>query len=65
MNNLCDLCLSDVSQCKKQNIVPCNYIPKYNLCPICNEMRMVYEPICYKCGYEFKTESEVQDADSD
>lgn len=57
MNNLCDLCLRDASQCKNQ-IVPCNYIPKYNLCPICKEKTIVYESICHKCGYDFKAERE-------
>lgn len=57
MNNLCELCLKDVSQCKNQ-IEPCNYIPKYNRCPICKEKIEVYEDRCYKCGYNFKSESE-------
>ena len=55
MSDLCDLCLRDISQCEKQR-VPCNYIPKYNLCPICKERSVVYEPRCYKCGYDFKAE---------
>jgi len=34
-----------------------NYIPKYNLCPLCKEKIVVYEPRCYKCGYDFNSES--------
>ena len=57
MNNLCDLCLKDISQCKNQiKPYPCNYIPKYNLCPICKEKTVIYESRCRKCGYDFKTE---------
>lgn len=57
MNNLCDLCLKDVSQCKNR-IDPCSYVPKYNLCPTCGEKISVYEHVCGKCGYNFKAESE-------
>jgi hypothetical protein len=57
MNNLCDLCLRDPSQCENQ-IEPCNYIPKYNLCPICKEKIEVFEPKCRKCGYDFNIGSE-------
>ena len=57
MNNLCDSCLRDASQCENQ-IALCNYISKYNLCPICKTKIIIYEPRCYKCGYDFKEESE-------
>ena len=57
MNNLCGLCLKDISQCRNQ-IEPCNYIPKYDVCPICKEKIIVYETNCHKCGYNFKAESE-------
>ena len=58
MDNICDLCIYK-SKCKNQ-LVPCNYTPKYNLCPICKERTVVYEPRCYKCGYEFKVEMEAK-----
>ena len=57
MNNLCELCLKDPSQCRNQ-IEPCNYIAKYNVCPICGAKIFVYETRCCKCGYNFKAESE-------
>lgn len=59
INNLCELCLKDIPQCENQ-IEPCNYIPKYNLCPICKEKIAVYETRCYKCGYDFKAKREVR-----
>ena len=55
-NNLCELCLKDASRCKRQT-EPCNYMPKYNKCPICKELVIVYEPRCDKCGYDFKAEN--------
>lgn len=56
-SDLCDLCLRDTSQCEKQ-IRSCNFVSKYNLCPMCKERTIVYSPICHKCGYKFKAESE-------
>ena len=56
MNNLCNWCLRDPSVCKDQLMGPCDFIPKYNLCPICKERTIVYKPRCKNCGYEFKTE---------
>lgn len=35
MNNFCDLCLRDASQCENQ--IACNFIPKYNLLRIAEE----------------------------
>ena len=55
--NLYELCLRDRSQCKNQ-VEPCYYIPKYNLCPICKENIVVYRSRCNKCGYDFEAESE-------
>lgn len=57
MNNLCDLCMKDASKCGCVP-TPCSYVPKYNLCPICNERVIVYASRCYKCGYDFKANSE-------
>jgi hypothetical protein len=53
MNSFCDFCLRDSRRCKFSG--DCDYIPKYNLCPICKELTVVHEPICHKCGYAFKS----------
>ena len=46
--NICDLCKKE--QCGLQ---PCEFEPKYNLCPCCFERVLRTEPRCTKCGYEF------------
>jgi hypothetical protein len=51
MNRPCDLCLRDGRKCS----YACNYVPKYNLCPVCKELTVIYGQRCHKCGYDFKT----------
>ena len=59
MDNLnCDLCLRNSYLCKNQITTLCNFIPKYNVCPICKEKTIVYEPRCHKCGYYFEMKNE-------
>ena len=35
-NDLCELCLRDPSECKRQ-LTHCDYLPKYKVCPICKD----------------------------
>lgn len=51
MNKPCDFCSKDVRYCDV--LGTCDFIPKYNLCPVCKELTAVHEPICHKCGYPF------------
>jgi hypothetical protein len=51
MDELCELCKKE-ELCKRQYYMECQYIPKYNLCPVCKEMTTWSR--CEKCGYEFK-----------
>lgn len=51
MDELCELCKKE-ELCKRQYYMECQYIPKYNLCPVCKEMTT--RSRCEKCGYEFK-----------
>lgn len=52
MDKPCDFCSKDVRYCDV--LGTCDFIPKYNLCPICKELTAVHEPRCNKCGYVFK-----------
>ena len=56
-NDLCELCLRDPSKCRNL-MSPCDYLPKYKVCPICKTNILPYDPICYRCGYDFRAERE-------
>ena len=54
MNKPCDFCSKGYCDC----LGTCDFLPKYNRCPVCKELIAVHEPICHNCGYAFKSKSE-------